>query len=175
MFFKDGYPVGFNMNTVCAAVRGRSWTTKREAGHSHRGVRRLGTALEDAGQDSGRAGVFAESDLIHKQQMGYRKGGPHCGVVLGFGGQLHNKCGQGTEDQAEGRFSGRGRRQRRYTQGSGRETGASTYRTPALQSDGAWCGSPCQRARPEDLSRPTALRESRASRCQVPGAGALSV
>lgn len=74
VFFQDGYPVGFNMNTVCAAGTG-SFLDHQAA--------RLGIPIEEFGdwalrskspaRIAGRCGVFAESDLIHKQQMGYRK------------------------------------------------------------------------------------------------------
>lgn len=74
IFFRDGVPVGFNMNTVCAAGTGSFL--------DHQAVR-LGIPIEEFGdyalrsespiKIAGRCGVFAESDLIHKQQMGYRK------------------------------------------------------------------------------------------------------
>jgi len=74
IFFNDGYPIGFNMNTVCAAGTGSFL--------DHQAVR-LGIPIEEFGKwalrstsparIAGRCGVFAESDLIHKQQMGYRK------------------------------------------------------------------------------------------------------
>ncbi|MGI6642592.1 MAG: acyl-CoA dehydratase activase [Bacillota bacterium] len=74
VFFRDGYPIGFNMNTVCAAGTG-SFLDHQSA--------RLGIPIHEFGEwalksrsparIAGRCGVFAESDLIHKQQMGYRK------------------------------------------------------------------------------------------------------
>jgi predicted CoA-substrate-specific enzyme activase len=74
VFFRDGYPTGFNMNTVCAAGTG-SFLDHQAA--------RLGIPIEEFGdwarksmspaRIAGRCGVFAESDLVHKQQMGYRK------------------------------------------------------------------------------------------------------
>lgn len=74
VFFQSGYPIGFNMNTVCAAGTG-SFLDHQSA--------RLGIPIEEFGdwalrshtpaRIAGRCGVFAESDLIHKQQMGYRK------------------------------------------------------------------------------------------------------
>jgi len=74
IFFRDGYPVGFNMNTICAAGTG-SFLDHQAA--------RLGIPIEEFGEwalrsssparIAGRCGVFAESDLIHKQQLGYRK------------------------------------------------------------------------------------------------------
>lgn len=73
IFFKDGVPVGFNMNTVCAAGTG-SFLDHQAS--------RLGITIEEFGElalkskspsrIAGRCGVFAESDLIHKQQLGYR-------------------------------------------------------------------------------------------------------
>lgn len=74
IFLKDGVSLGFNMNTVCAAGTG-SFLDHQAS--------RLNIPIEEFGmyalrsrspvRISGRCGVFAESDLIHKQQMGYRK------------------------------------------------------------------------------------------------------
>ncbi len=74
IFLKDGVSSGFNMNSVCAAGTGSFL--------DHQSTR-LGIPIEDFGEYAvrstspvriaGRCGVFAESDLIHKQQMGYRK------------------------------------------------------------------------------------------------------
>jgi predicted CoA-substrate-specific enzyme activase len=74
IFLKDGVSSGFNMNSVCAAGTGSFL--------DHQATR-LGIPIEEFGdyalrstspvRVAGRCGVFAESDLIHKQQMGYRK------------------------------------------------------------------------------------------------------
>ncbi|MDI6895250.1 MAG: acyl-CoA dehydratase activase [Bacillota bacterium] len=74
IFIRQGVPVGFNMNSVCAAGTG-SFLDHQAS--------RLGVPIEEFGQYAlrsrspvriaGRCGVFAESDLIHKQQMGYRR------------------------------------------------------------------------------------------------------
>lgn len=74
IFLKDGVSSGFNMNSVCAAGTGSFL--------DHQATR-LGIPIEQFGEYAlrstspvriaGRCGVFAESDLIHKQQMGYRK------------------------------------------------------------------------------------------------------
>lgn len=74
IFMKEGVSSGFNMNTVCAAGTGSFL--------DHQATR-LGIPIEQFGEYAlrsispvriaGRCGVFAESDLIHKQQMGYRK------------------------------------------------------------------------------------------------------
>ncbi len=83
IFFRNGVPVGFNMNTVCAAGTGSFL--------DHQSVR-LGIAIEEFGDYAlrskspimiaGRCGVFAESDLIHKQQMGYDKEDLIAGLCL---------------------------------------------------------------------------------------------
>ncbi|MGI6621300.1 MAG: acyl-CoA dehydratase activase [Bacillota bacterium] len=83
IFFKDGLPVGFNMNTVCAAGTG-SFLDHQAA--------RLGVTIEEFGRlalrsrspsrIAGRCGVFAESDLIHKQQLGYRREDLIAGLCL---------------------------------------------------------------------------------------------
>ncbi len=72
IFLRDGVSTGFNMNTVCAAGTGSFL--------DHQATR-LGIPIEEFGQYAlrarapikiaGRCGVFAESDLIHKQQLGY--------------------------------------------------------------------------------------------------------
>lgn len=72
IFLRNGVSTGFNMNTICAAGTGSFL--------DHQATR-LGIAIEDFGEYAlrssspikiaGRCGVFAESDLIHKQQLGY--------------------------------------------------------------------------------------------------------
>lgn len=74
IFIKNGVSVGFNMNSICAAGTG-SFLDHQAS--------RLGIPIEQFGEYalrsknpvkiSGRCGVFAESDLIHKQQLGYKK------------------------------------------------------------------------------------------------------
>ncbi len=69
---RDGIVTDFAMNTVCAAGTG-SFLDQQAS--------RLNVAIEDFGSTAlkstspariaGRCGVFAESDLIHKQQLGY--------------------------------------------------------------------------------------------------------
>ncbi|RDV84725.1 acyl-CoA dehydratase activase [Ammonifex thiophilus] len=83
IFFQNGVPVGFNMNTVCAAGTGSFL--------DHQATR-LGIPIEEFGEYAlrskspikiaGRCGVFAESDLIHKQQMGYKKEDLIAGLCL---------------------------------------------------------------------------------------------
>ncbi|MCK4353429.1 2-hydroxyglutaryl-CoA dehydratase [candidate division WOR-3 bacterium] len=72
IILKDGIPVDFAMNTVCAAGTGSFLDHQAQ---------RLGIPIEKFGQlalqsksparIAGRCTVFAESDMIHKQQLGY--------------------------------------------------------------------------------------------------------
>lgn len=83
IFIKNGVSNGFNMNSICAAGTG-SFLDHQAA--------RLGIPIEKFGEYalkstspvkiSGRCGVFAESDLIHKQQMGYKKADLIAGLCM---------------------------------------------------------------------------------------------
>jgi len=74
IILRDGIPVDFAMNTVCAAGTG-SFLDHQAA--------RLGIAIEEFGKIAlgakspariaGRCTVFAESDMVHKQQVGCTK------------------------------------------------------------------------------------------------------
>jgi predicted CoA-substrate-specific enzyme activase len=81
IILKNGIVEDFAMNTVCAAGTG-SFLDQQAA--------RLSIAIEDFGdyairsrqgiRIAGRCGVFAESDMIHKQQMGY----PAEDIIMGL-------------------------------------------------------------------------------------------
>jgi len=83
IFIKDGVSTGFNMNSVCAAGTG-SFLDHQAS--------RLNIPIESFGEIAlksktpakiaGRCGVFAESDLISKQQMGYSKEDLVAGLCL---------------------------------------------------------------------------------------------
>ena len=72
IILRDGIVTDFAMNTVCAAGTGS---------FLHHQAQRLNVPIEKFGETAlrsdnpasiaGRCGVFAESDLIHKQQLGY--------------------------------------------------------------------------------------------------------
>ena len=72
IILKDGVAIDFAMNTICAAGTGSFLDRQAE---------RLGISIEDFGdyamrartpiRIAGRCAVFAESDMIHKQQLGY--------------------------------------------------------------------------------------------------------
>ena len=72
IILRDGIVTDFAMNTVCAAGTGSF--LDQQANRLNVPIELFGeTALksESPARIAGRCGVFAESDLIHKQQMGY--------------------------------------------------------------------------------------------------------
>ena len=74
IYLKKGISVGFNMNTVCAAGTGSF--LDHQAARLNIPIEAFGDYALSSGNPvaiAGRCGVFAESDLIHKQQLGYRK------------------------------------------------------------------------------------------------------
>lgn len=72
IILRDGIVTDFAMNTVCAAGTGSF--LDQQANRLNVPIEQFGeTALksENPARIAGRCGVFAESDLIHKQQLGY--------------------------------------------------------------------------------------------------------
>lgn len=72
IILRDGIVTDFAMNTVCAAGTGSF--LDHQASRLNVPIEMFGeTALksENPARIAGRCGVFAESDLIHKQQLGY--------------------------------------------------------------------------------------------------------
>lgn len=72
IILRDGIVTDFAMNTVCAAGTGSF--LDQQANRLNVPIEEFGpTALksENPARIAGRCGVFAESDLIHKQQLGY--------------------------------------------------------------------------------------------------------
>ena len=71
IFFENGIITDFNMNTVCAAGTGSF--LDRTAGRLGVDVKEIGALAkksENGVRIAGRCAVFAESDMIHKQQTG---------------------------------------------------------------------------------------------------------
>lgn len=71
ILMEDGLVADFAMNTVCAAGTGSF--LDRQAGRMGVSIEELGemaASAESAAAIAGRCAVFAESDIIHKQQMG---------------------------------------------------------------------------------------------------------
>ncbi len=74
IFIENGIIVDFNMNTVCAAGTGSF--LDRQAERLDIKIEQLGDLALSGGNDcqiAGRCAVFAESDMIHKQQEGYSR------------------------------------------------------------------------------------------------------
>ncbi|MDD3594074.1 MAG: acyl-CoA dehydratase activase [Candidatus Gastranaerophilales bacterium] len=72
IILRDGIVTDFAMNTVCAAGTGSF--LDQQASRMNVPIQEFGpTALKSTNpaRIAGRCGVFAESDLIHKQQLGY--------------------------------------------------------------------------------------------------------
>ncbi|MGE5894963.1 MAG: acyl-CoA dehydratase activase [bacterium] len=68
---RDGVVIDFSMNTVCAAGTGSF--LEHQAGRLGLAIEELGTyalSSRNPARIAGRCTVFAESDMIHKQQMG---------------------------------------------------------------------------------------------------------
>lgn len=95
---RNGIVVDFAMNTVCAAGTG-SFLDQQAA--------RLGIPIEDFGKMAlesdnqvriaGRCSVFAESDMIHKQQMGHNLEDIISGLCEALVRNYLNNVGQGKE------------------------------------------------------------------------------
>lgn len=72
ILIRDGVVIDFSMNTVCAAGTGSF--LEHQASRLGLGVEELGAISLNAASPvriAGRCTVFAESDMIHKQQMGH--------------------------------------------------------------------------------------------------------
>ncbi len=107
IFLQDGVSSGFNMNSVCAAGTG-SFLDHQAS--------RLNVPIEEFGElalkaknpvrIAGRCGVFAESDLIHKQQMGYRKEDLIAGLCLALARNYLTNVARGKKIQEKVLFQG---------------------------------------------------------------------
>ncbi|SDC11279.1 CoA-substrate-specific enzyme activase, putative [Candidatus Frackibacter sp. WG11] len=104
---RNGIVVDFAMNTVCAAGTG-SFLDQQAA--------RLGIPIEDFGKMAlksknkvriaGRCSVFAESDMIHKQQMGHNLEDIIAGLCEALVRNYLNNVGQGKDILAPVVFQG---------------------------------------------------------------------
>mgnify|MGYP001613799842 CR=1 FL=1 len=99
--------VDYAMNTLCAAGTGAFLSSQ---------ARRLDVAVEEFGdyaqksknpvKIAGRCTVFAESDLVHKMQMGYPKGDIIAGVCRSIVFNYLNNVGKGKDIKAPIVFQG---------------------------------------------------------------------
>jgi len=100
ILLKNGFVTDFAMNTVCAAGTGSFLDNQAE---------RLGIDINDFGAESlksespvriaGRCTVFAESDMIHKQQMGHKREDILAGLCLAMVRNYINNVGLGKDIQ----------------------------------------------------------------------------
>lgn len=98
IMIRDGIVTDFGMNTVCAAGTGSFLDQQAQ---------RLNIRIEDLGQMAlqsqrpvriaGRCTVFAESDMIHKQQSGHRIEDIVYGLCLALARNYLNNVGLGKE------------------------------------------------------------------------------
>lgn len=98
IIIRDGIPIDFSMNTVCAAGTGSFLDHQ---------ARRLGIPIEEFGKYAlrartkvniaGRCTVFAESDMVHKQQLGFSKEDIINGLCEAIVRNYLNNVGKGKE------------------------------------------------------------------------------
>ena len=107
IILRDGVAIDFAMNTVCAAGTG-SFLDQQAS--------RLGIPIEEFGglalqsqnavRIAGRCSVFAESDMIHKQQMGHSISDIIAGLCAALVRNYLNNVGKGKEILAPVVFQG---------------------------------------------------------------------
>ncbi len=104
---RDGVPVDYAMNTLCAAGTGSFLSSQ---------ARRIGVPVEEFGEYAlrskratkiaGRCTVFAESDLVHKAQIGHAVEDIIAGLCNAIVGNYLNNVGKGKEILAPIVFQG---------------------------------------------------------------------
>ncbi|MDZ4178752.1 MAG: acyl-CoA dehydratase activase [Coriobacteriia bacterium] len=104
---RDGVPVDYAMNTLCAAGTGSFLSSQ---------ARRLGVPVEEFGEYAlrsrrptkiaGRCTVFAESDLVHKSQIGHSTEDIIAGLCAAIVSNYLNNVGKGKEILAPIVFQG---------------------------------------------------------------------
>lgn len=107
IILRDGIVTDFAMNTVCAAGTGSFLDRQAE---------RLGIPIEDFGdyalkstvpvRIAGRCAVFAESDMIHKQQLGYEASDIIRGLCEALVRNYLNNVGKGKDIRQKVFFQG---------------------------------------------------------------------
>ena len=107
ILIEDGIVVDYAMNTLCAAGTGSFLSSQ---------ANRLGVNVEDFGKIAltskkptkiaARCTVFAESDLVHKAQMGYKKEDIIAGLCQSVVSNYLNNVGKGKKIKAPIIFQG---------------------------------------------------------------------
>lgn len=107
IILKDGIVTDFAMNTVCAAGTGSF--LDRQAERLEIPIERFGEyALKSRTpvRIAGRCAVFAESDMIHKQQLGYEPSDIIMGLCEALVRNYLNNVGKGKEIESKIFFQG---------------------------------------------------------------------
>ncbi|NLW56461.1 MAG: 2-hydroxyglutaryl-CoA dehydratase [Firmicutes bacterium] len=107
IILRDGVAVDFGMNTVCAAGTGSF--LDQQANRLNLPVSELGTLALRARHPvriAGRCSVFAESEMIHKQQMGHRLEDIVAGLCAALVRNYLNNVAKGKEIQPPVLFQG---------------------------------------------------------------------
>jgi len=107
IIIRNGVVVDFAMNTICAAGTGSFLDQQAQ---------RLGIDIKDFGgyavksssptKIAGRCGVFAESDMIHKQQVGYCREDIIAGLCFALAHNYLNNVGRGKKIENKVVFQG---------------------------------------------------------------------
>jgi predicted CoA-substrate-specific enzyme activase len=104
---RDGMVADFNMNSICAAGTGAFLDSQaRRLGLDVRDVGDLALGAERAAPISGRCTVFAESDMIHRQQQGFGQAEILAGLCRSLARNYLANCAKGKPIREEVLFLG---------------------------------------------------------------------
>jgi len=104
---RDGMVADFNMNSICAAGTGAFLDSQaRRLGIDVTEVGALALSAERAAPISGRCTVFAESDMIHRQQQGFGQPEILAGLCRSLAKNYLSNCAKGKPIREEVLFLG---------------------------------------------------------------------
>jgi predicted CoA-substrate-specific enzyme activase len=104
---RDGAVADFNMNSICAAGTGAFLDAQaRRLGIDVKDVGRHALAAKRVAPISGRCTVFAETDMIHRQQQGFAKDEILAGLCRSLVKNYLNNCAKGKPFREEILFQG---------------------------------------------------------------------
>jgi predicted CoA-substrate-specific enzyme activase len=93
---RDGMVADFNMNSICAAGTGAFLDSQaRRLGLDVREIGDLALSADRAAPISGRCTVFAETDMIHRQQQGFGQAEILAGLCRSLAKNYLNNCAKG--------------------------------------------------------------------------------
>jgi predicted CoA-substrate-specific enzyme activase len=104
---QGGAVADFNMNSICAAGTGAFLDSQaRRLGIDVKDVGDLALAAKRVAPISGRCTVFAETDMIHRQQQGFAKAEILAGLCRSLVKNYLNNCAKGKPIREEVLFQG---------------------------------------------------------------------